>query len=191
MSQLVQAFSSGERAAGASSERPESRAVYAGAVYNGVDMNMGVMAEEVPAYLPAFGSVDDGAAARNMKELTKKCARAQSSNGEAMYSIGREMDELQAGMSSPPSCGGNVAPWNAKVSRLYRLCLQFNRNQTELAKACQSSGGGMNCELYAADTENDGLIVNKCGGGPLSGIAAVLSVPAALAAAAFARLKPD
>ncbi len=191
VSQLADAFSVTNSAYKSANAEPEYQAGYTGAVYDGNDINMDLLVyADEPLGGIEDGFVDDLSDLQQLQEQMHECGNAQAVNGSRMSEIGKEMDDIQAGMTNPPSCSG-AAAWNQKVARLDQLCREFNGNQSQLARACQaSSGDQMGCTVYENDTDHDGLIVKECSGN-FSLLLAILLLPLTLSIALFARMREN
>lgn len=191
ISQLADVFSVTNSVFESGNAESEYQAGYSGSVYDGNDINLDILvAADDPLTGVEGGFVDNLSDMQQMQKQAHACSAAQAVNGARMSTIGKEMDDLQSGMTNPPSCAG-AAAWNQKVTRLNQLCMEFNGNQAQLAKACQSSGGDeMGCAVYQNDTDHDGLIVAKCSDG-FSLLLAIILLPLTLSIALIAKMREN
>ncbi len=191
VSQLADAFSVTNSAYESVNAEPEYQVGYTGAVYDGNDINLDILVNaDEPLAGMADGFVTDLNNMQQLQKQVKTCGEAQAKNGTRMSEIGKEMDDIQSGMTNPPPCS-MAAAWNRKVARLDQLCLEFNGNQSQLARACQSaSGDQMGCEVYEKDIKDEGLRIGQCSSG-FEFLLALILLPLTLAIAMLAKMREN
>jgi hypothetical protein len=189
MFQLAETFSATNAAYISPDSNPEYQDAYVGSTYDGNEIDLDIIVTDQEPTLPDYNFMEDLSEIQRLQKLAEDCAASQKKEGVRMAEIADEMDDMQATMTNPPMCYGNIGPWNAQVAHLDQLCQEFNRNQAILSKACQTSNDDpMGCGVYQTNTDAGGMIIKKCkkpSGPPLIFLLLLLIVLLVIAILAF------
>ncbi|OGS08584.1 MAG: hypothetical protein A2270_01965 [Elusimicrobia bacterium RIFOXYA12_FULL_51_18] len=164
MFQLAETFGMTSSASRDKNTAPEYQAAYTGTTYDGNAVNLNVIqTDDTPPSVPDTGFAGDSInGAADIQQRAEDCAKSQSVQGAKMSSDGAEIDRITLQWRTPPNCYDDIGPWNESVAQRSRLCRDFNKNQTILAGACQTSNTPMDCGIYERGTNANGMIISKC-----------------------------
>ena len=164
MFQLAETFGMTSSASRDQNTAPEYQAAYTGTTYDGNAVNLNVIqTDDTPPSVPDTGFAGDSInGAADIQQRAEDCAKSQSVQGAKMSSDGAEIDRITLQWRTPPNCYDDIGPWNESVAQRSRLCRDFNKNQTILAGACQTSNTPMDCGIYERGTKSNGMIISKC-----------------------------
>lgn len=161
--QLAETYSVGNIARESKDSASEYQAAYIGSTYDGNDVNLDIIQTEAgQAVFPktGFPIVSGGGGSQQAAD----CAKAQAVNGPKMSEDSAKMDQLsnQLARESAPACYDDIGSWNQRVAEQGELCKDYNANQAELSRACQTSNTAMDCSKYFNDTASGGMVISKC-----------------------------
>lgn len=170
LSQLAETLAVGDAALQFGDSANASKAAYAGAAYDGNNINLGVMRTdalltglpkdgfiipdipvipEIPQ-IPVIPEIPD-------MKIVDECVEATKKEGVTVSSLGGQITALQRGMGSPPRCynPSGVSSWNNKLRRLEQLCMESNASAKVLSEKCKTPYKPRTCA-------QDSLMVKKC-----------------------------